>query len=167
MAGYLERLCGDGEYYYGSSVDGSAILGIPSNSFRTGAFAWLPFMIIHAGYEGVLCSNKTETTTSEEHVDLQQLLSNAVDSFLDKLSSLYPRDAFSSSFFQRQRIFGDIFINCPTYYSVRAVANFGLPPYKTVFDAGTKLHGATAQFLFPLIGSAPFPQTPEKVVRSS
>jgi hypothetical protein len=63
------------------------------------------------------------------------------------LYQLYPRDAYNSTFWQRQTLFGDFIINCPTYYMASATADAGLPAYKLVFNAGTQLHGATSPFL--------------------
>ena len=93
---------------------------------------------------------------TEETVDLQTLFPFAKESFFNRLYSLYPESDFNATFWDRQQIFGDFIISCPTYYMATAVSDWGLPAYKLIFDAGSELHGATVPFLFDttLDGSA-------------
>ena len=84
---------------------------------------------------------------AEEQVDLQFLFPYAKPSFFNRLFSLYPASAFNSTFFQRQTIFGNFIIDCPTYYMASAFSDQGLATYKLIFNAGTELHGATRPFL--------------------
>jgi hypothetical protein len=104
-------------------------------------------LVDHNGYEGYNYGNQSITTAAESQADLQTLWPAATASFFDRLYQLYPRDAYNSTFWQRQTLFGDFIINCPTYYMASAMADAGLPAYKLVFNAGTQLHGATSPFL--------------------
>ncbi|KAL9079065.1 MAG: hypothetical protein Q9157_002033 [Trypethelium eluteriae] len=143
---------GYGDFYYGPAVDGNIIRELPSQAFKQGHFSK-----DHDGYEGVVFTNKSEKTVAEEIADLHKLFPYAKQSFFNELFKLYPRDDFNSTFYQRQQIFGDFIIDCPTYAIASAYADRGLPTWKMIFDAGTQLHGATGTFLF-----AP-PGTPEAV----
>lgn len=98
-------------------------------------------------YSGYIFSNMSETTQSEEETDVQQLFPFAKQSFFTRLYSLYPLSAFNSTFFQRQTLYGDFIITCPTYYMATATSDYGLPVYKLIFDAGAQTHGATRAFL--------------------
>ena len=105
-------------------------------------------LVDHNGYEGYNYANQSITTASESQADLQTLWPAATTSFFDRLYQLYPREAYNSTFWQRQTLFGDYIINCPTHYMASAMADAGLPAWKLVFNAGEQLHGATAPFLF-------------------
>ncbi|KZT55318.1 alpha/beta-hydrolase [Calocera cornea HHB12733] len=146
--GYLAGDIGFGDYYYGPSVDGEIIRALPQEEFKTGHFAKVPLIVDRDGYEGVLFSNNSETTFAEEQADFQQLFPAAKPSFFQRLWQLYPASDYNSTFFQRQTVFGDFIIDCPTYYMATAVADAGLPVYKLIFDAGTELHGATTPYLW-------------------
>lgn len=98
--------------------------------------------------EGYNYGNQSITTAAETQNDLQTLWPVAKKSFFDRLYQLYPLESYNSTFWQRQYIFGDYIINCPTYYMASAMADYGLPAYKLIFNAGTQLHGATAPFIF-------------------
>ncbi|KAF2157482.1 alpha/beta-hydrolase, partial [Myriangium duriaei CBS 260.36] len=139
---------GYGDFYWGPSVDGKYIMDLPSNEWKAGRFVKVPLIVDHDQYEGVLFSNRSETTMTQETADLQGLFPAANQSFFSRLYSLYPRKSFNSTFFQRQQIFGDIIINCPTYYMATANSDAKMPTWKMVFDAGTGLHAATAPFLY-------------------
>jgi hypothetical protein len=49
---------------------------------------------------------------------------------------------------QRQTLFGDFIINCPSQWISDAVELSGNSAYKLVFNAGGGLHSATKPFLF-------------------
>lgn len=83
-----------------------------------------------------------------ETADLQQLFPYAKQSFFSQLYGVYPASDFNSTFFQRQTLFGDFIINCPSYYMASAVSDYGLPVYKMIFNAGNQFHAATAPFLY-------------------
>jgi carboxylesterase type B len=137
-----------GDFFYGPSVDGDIIRDLPSNEWKQGHFTKVPLLVDHNGYEGYNYGNQSITTASDAQADLQTLWPAATTSFFDRLYQLYPREAYNSTFWQRQTLFGDYIINCPTYYMASAMADAGLPAYKLVFNAGTQLHGATSPFLF-------------------
>ncbi len=99
------------------------------------------------GYEGFIFSNQSQRTVADETAELQVIFPYAKNSFWTRLYELYPSSAFNSTFFQRQTIYGDYIINCPTYYMASTVSDFGLPAYKLVFNAGSEEHGATRPFL--------------------
>ncbi|PNS20113.1 Secreted lipase [Sphaceloma murrayae] len=145
---------GHGDFYYGPAVDGDSIRDLPSNEFKKGHFTKVPLLVDHDGYEGVLFSNTSATTESEALSDLQSLFPYAKQSFFARLLELYPSSAFNSTFFQRQQLFGDFVINCPTYYMTTALSDYSVPTYKLIFNAGSQLHGATLPFLFSTNASA-------------
>ena len=88
----------------------------------------------------------SETTAAEETTDLESLFPSWTPAFLKRVFSLYPRSDFNSTFFQRQTVFGDFIISCPTYYMASATSNYH-QTYKMIFNAGTEMHGATQPFL--------------------
>lgn len=88
----------------------------------------------------------SETAMAQENMDLETLFPAWTPSFLKRLYSLYPRSDFNSTFYQRQTVFGDFIISCPTYYMSTAVSDYK-PTYKMIFNAGTQMHGATQPFL--------------------
>lgn len=137
---------GFGDFYYGPYVDGNIVRDLPSQEFKTGHFTKVPLMTNREGYEGVAFSNTSEMSTSEMQQDLQILFPNAKQSFFDRLYQLYPRTAYNSTFYQRQQIFGDFAIACPSYYFGSAVSDYSNHVYKMIFDAGSQLHGALIPF---------------------
>lgn len=139
---------GFGDFYYGPSVDGDVIRDLPSNEWKQGHFAKVPLLVDRDGYEGFYFSNQTELTTEGTTMDLQQLFPYAKQHFFDRLYQLYPTEAYNSTFWQRQTLFGDFIINCPTYYMASAASDMGLPVYKLIFNAGNQKHGATGAFVF-------------------
>jgi carboxylesterase type B len=142
-----ESLYGFGDFYYGPSVDGDIIRDLPSNEWKQGHFTKTPLLVDRNGYEGFYFSNQSELTTEGTTADLQELFPYAKQHFFDRLYQLYPTDAFNSTFWQRQTIFGDFIINCPTYYMASAMSDMGVPTYKLIFNAGTQKHGATGSFI--------------------
>lgn len=149
LAGYTERpmLYGYGDYYFGPAVDGEYIRDLPSLELQRGHFSKVPLLVDTEAYEGYTFSNLSQTTMAEEDVDLQAIFPYAKGTFFTRLFQLYPASDFNSTFFQRQTIFGNFIIDCPTYYMASAVSDWGFPAYKMIFDAGTEMHGATRPFL--------------------
>jgi hypothetical protein len=98
--------------------------------------------------EGYNYGNQSITTAAGTQADIQTLFPVAKKSFFDRLYQLYPLEAYNSTFWQRQYLFGDYIINCPTHYMASAMADAGQPAYKLIFNAGTQLHGATSPFIF-------------------
>jgi carboxylesterase type B len=139
---------GFGDFYYGPSVDGDIIRDLPSNEWKQAHFTKVPLLVDRDGYEGFYFSNQSELTTAGTTMDLQELFPYAKQHFFDRLYQLYPTEAFNSTFWQRQTLFGDFIINCPTYYMASAMADEGVPTYKLIFNAGTQKHGATGTFAF-------------------
>lgn len=104
---------------------------------------------------GYSFSNQSEITLEEEVNDLQNLFPNANDQFFTRLFELYPRSEFNSTFWQRQTLFGDFIINCPTQWISDAVGLLGKQSFKLIFNAGSRRHGATKPFVFdPAYGSS-------------
>jgi len=139
---------GFGDFYYGPSVDGDVIRDLPSNEWKQGHFTKVPLLLDRDGYEGFYFSNQSVLTTEGTTMDLRQLFPYAKQHFFDRLYQLYPTEAYNSTFWQRQTLFGDFIINCPTYYMASAMADEGVPTYKLIFNAGNQLHGATGAFVF-------------------
>ncbi|KID95676.1 carboxylesterase, partial [Metarhizium majus ARSEF 297] len=144
--GYALLEYGFGDFYYGPYVDGDIIRDLPSHEFSKGHFAKVPLLTNHEGYEGVVFSNSSQTTSAELVTDLKTLFPGATQSFVSRLLQLYPRDGFNSTFFQRQQIFGDFIISCFTQYMAAAFSDHGEPVYKMIFDAGGGLHGSLVPF---------------------
>ena len=119
---------GYGDFYYGPSVDGDIIRDLPSNELKQGHFTKVPLIVNRDGYEGVLFTNRSETTMAEETVDLEGLFPFAKESFFNRLYSLYPESDFNATFWQRQQLYGDFIISCPTYYMATAVTDWACRP---------------------------------------
>ncbi|KAK4891690.1 hypothetical protein LTR27_009698 [Elasticomyces elasticus] len=146
--GYNTQVYGYGDFYYGPSVDGDVIRDLPSNEFKRGHFTKVPLLTNRDGYEGYNYSPKNQTTQEEETADLQLIFPYAKQSFFNRLYQLYPAEDFNSTLFQRQTIYGDYIIDCPTYYMATASSDWGQPTYKMIFNAGSQLHGADGPFLW-------------------
>ncbi len=141
---------GYGVFGYGPVVDYKFLKELPSTAFQLGHFYDVPLIVDHDGYEGVIFSNKSQTTQSAETMDAEDLFPHAGQAFFSRLYQLYPRKAYNSTFFQRQTWFGDFIINCPTYQmafnAVERNTNSSAV-WKLIFDAGSEVHGATEAFL--------------------
>lgn len=151
LVAYAKGYYGYGDFYYGPIVDGAVIPQLPSEAFEQGRFSKVPLLVDHEEYEGALFTNISLTTVGEELADLSQLWPRAKSSFFTRLFQLYPASAFNSTFFQRQQIFGDAFVSCPTWQMAAAVSNAGQPVYKMIFDAGTEIHGSLIPFAYGTI----------------
>ncbi|KAK4160660.1 alpha/beta-hydrolase [Cladorrhinum sp. PSN259] len=147
---YADKAYSHGSFYFGPYVDGNVIKDLPSREFRAGHFTKVPILVDREGYEGYIFSNQSVATLSQEIEDLRTVYPNADEDFIKQLYQLYPSKDFNSTFFHRQTIFGDAFINCPSYYIARSVSSAGQRAYKMVFNAGSQLHAATGPFLFSL-----------------
>ncbi|OJJ07741.1 hypothetical protein ASPVEDRAFT_877842 [Aspergillus versicolor CBS 583.65] len=143
---YAHGEYGYGDFYYGPYVDRNIIRDLPSQEFKTGHFSKVPLMTNREGYEGATFTNSSEVTPFEMQQGLETLFPNAKQSFFNRLYQLYPRAAYNSTFFQRQQLFGDFIISCPTYYFGAAVSDWGNRVYKMIFDAGTQGHGSLIPF---------------------
>ncbi|KAF2148646.1 alpha/beta-hydrolase [Myriangium duriaei CBS 260.36] len=147
-AAYLNHDYGYGSSYWAPSVDGTYIQDLPSNEFKNGNFVKVPLLVDHEQNEGYLFTNQSETTLSQETADLKTLFPAAKQSFFSQLYNLYPSSKFSNIFWQREQIFGDFMINCPTYYMAIATSKLGIPTWKMNFDAGTTYHASIDPFLY-------------------
>jgi carboxylesterase type B len=121
VTGYLDPGYGYGDWYYGPVVDGSFIPELPSEAFNAGRFYDVPLIVDHDAYEGVMFTNASVTTQTEETTDAQVLFPAAGPSFFEELYELYPASDFNSTFYQRQTWFGDSFVCCTSYYSLNQV----------------------------------------------
>ncbi|OCL12110.1 alpha/beta-hydrolase [Glonium stellatum] len=167
-AAYAARQFAYGTFYWGPAVDGAVVPTVPFAAFRAGAFARVPLLVDHDGFEGVVFSNASLTTTAEVIADLAALWPTTPVSTVADLVALYPASQFngtaleaqpffslleggvaaSTAFAQRQAVFGDAMIDCPTSVMAGAVSATGEKAWKMVFNAGDQVHGATAEFLF-------------------
>ncbi|TKA46995.1 hypothetical protein B0A55_13053, partial [Friedmanniomyces simplex] len=118
------RMYGFGDYWFGPTVDGEYIRDFPSRELENGHFSKVPLLVDTEGYEGFLFSNRSLRTLADETADLQVIFPYAKNSFFTRLYEVYPTSAFNSTFFQRQTIYGDYIINCPTYYMASAVSDW-------------------------------------------
>ena len=141
-------LFGYGDFYYGPALDGTILPNLPSTAFSSGAFTPVPLLVNRDGYEGVVFSNSSLTTQAEETADLQLLYPLADANFFEELYQHYPASDFNSTFYQRSQIFGDSFVDCGTMTMALKMSQRSQPVWKMLFDAGSKLHGATEGFLF-------------------
>jgi len=135
-------------FFYGPVIDGTILQDLPSIEFSRGHFTKVPLLVDHDAYEGVIFSNESTATQAEVLSDLEVLWPDAKTTFFDRLFQLYPSAGFNSSFYQRQTIFGDAFVACPSYIMATSVANYGLPVWKLKFAAGSEVHGATIPFVY-------------------
>jgi hypothetical protein len=97
---------------------------------------------------GFIFSDMLEATVEEETTGLRNLFPHVGDQFFSQLYKLYPRAEFKSTFMQRQTLFGDFAVNCPTQWISDAVELLGNPVYKMIFNAGGGLHASTKAFAF-------------------
>jgi carboxylesterase type B len=135
---YVDKTYGYGDFYYGPIVDGQVIRDYPSREFARGAFTKVPLLTNREGYEGYGFSNQSETNVAEETADLEQLFPywRLNPGFFEELYSLYPGSDYNSTFYQRETLFGDDFICCPSQRMANYVSDARLPAYKLIFNAG-------------------------------
>ncbi|KAF2755773.1 alpha/beta-hydrolase [Pseudovirgaria hyperparasitica] len=141
---------GYGDFYFGPTVDGTIIRDLPSNEFKRGNFAKVPIMTNKETYEGLRFTDTALSTPEDVKQDLEQLFPFAQGkaAFWNRLFQMYPAENFNSSLFQREKIFGNSIVDCPTYYISTAASDWGVPVYKMAFNAGTQLHASTYPYLF-------------------
>ncbi|OJD30820.1 alpha beta-hydrolase [Diplodia corticola] len=140
---------GAGSGYWGPVVDGKFIRQLPSDEFKQGNFHKVPILLDHDAYEGYIFSLPS-ATLDETIMDAMYEFPSAGPSFFSRLNQLYPQSAYNSTFFQRQTWFGDVMINCPTYYVATAFTDRAFNTsavFKLIFAAGSQLHAATTPFL--------------------
>lgn len=86
------------------------VQGFPSQELAQGHFTKVPLLVDTEGYEGFLFSNQSQRNMTEETTDLEVLFPYAKDSFFTRLYQLYPANAYNSTLFQRQTIYGNYII---------------------------------------------------------
>lgn len=169
---YSARKYAYGTFYWGPVVDGHAIPDYPAAAFRDGKFTKVPVLLDRDGFEGVSFTNFSLTTAAEVLADLSTLWPSTAPGCLAEILALYPASAYngtalsaqpffqvlqavygpiaplSTAFAQRQAVFGDALVECPTNPIAGAASARGLPVWKMVFSAGFQLHSATSAFLF-------------------
>ncbi|KAF3057560.1 Cholinesterase [Trichoderma lentiforme] len=169
--GYDAGLYSYGDMYYGPSVDGDFVRDLPSVEFNKGHFSRVPLMTNHDSFEGILFTNFSTTSFDENKAQWQKTWDSPTPKFWESLSQLYPLSSFGAPYYeqpffrslifpliallaplsapgvdpslwQTQQINGDANINCPTYYFAAAAQKYGVPAYKSIFDAGVYVHSA-------------------------
>ncbi|KAJ0108292.1 hypothetical protein J7T55_005269 [Diaporthe amygdali] len=159
-----------GTYYWGPAVDGHILHERPLEAFSRGHFHKVPILINRDGNEGFTFSNTSIATEDEVISDLKCSWPN--ETFLAESLTLYPGLLYNTSmiedltaiqaleaasgvdlplsnaFVQRESLFGDALVNCPTRYIAEAASKAELATYKMVFDSGIQFHGSTQQFLY-------------------
>ncbi|KAF2203384.1 alpha/beta-hydrolase, partial [Delitschia confertaspora ATCC 74209] len=154
---------GYGNCYYGPYVDGLVVQDYPSKEFEKGNYVKVPVILDRERFEGYTFTNTSMTTIEEETEDLKIQFPGADEGFVEEVLSLYPREDFNSTFFQRQTWFGDIYIDCPTYYVASSMSSAGLPVWKMLFETGSQKHGATVPYLFDVNYGCKSPEPPFNV----
>lgn len=169
---YSARKYAYGTFYWGPAVDGHAIPDYPAAAFRDGKFTKVPVLLDRDGFEGVSFTNFSLTTAAEVLADLSIFWPSTAPGRLAEILALYPASAYngtalsaqpffqvlqavygpivplSTAFAQRQAVFSDALVECPTNLTAGAASARGLPVWKMVFNAGFHLHSATSAFLF-------------------
>lgn len=159
-----------GTYYWGPAVDGHILQERPLEAFSQGHFHKVPILINRDGNEGFTFTNTSIATEDEVVLDLERSWPNKT--FLEESLARYPNSLYNTSmaedltavqsleaaggvaiplsnaFFQRESLFGDALVNCPTRYIASAAFKAELTIYKMIFDAGAQFHGSTQPFLF-------------------
>lgn len=179
---YAAGLYAYGDMYFGPSVDGDFVHDLPSVEFDNGHFARVPLMTNHDSFEGILFTNFSTTSFDENRAQWQKTWHSPTTKFWESLSQLYPLSDFGTTYYeqsffrslifpliallaplsipgadpslwQTQQINGDANINCPTYYFAAAAQKYGVPAYKSIFDAGVYVHSAAD---FPIFNTQIF-----------
>jgi carboxylesterase type B len=145
-----DYLYGFGDFYYGPALDGNILRDFPSDAFISGRYTPMPLLTNRDGFEGTAFSNRSLSSETDESLDLKHLFPSATPEFFTELYNLYPASDFNATFWQRQQIFGDFIINCPTMWMSYAMSLQSQTVYKMIFDAGNQRHGADGPFLFQL-----------------
>lgn len=158
-----------GTYYWGPAVDGHILQERPLEAFSQGRFHKMPILINRDGNEGFTFTNTSLATENGVSSDLE--CSWREKTFLAESLALYPDSLYNTSmvenltavqaleaalgapiplsnaFVQRESLFGDALVNCPTAYIASAASKAELATYKMIFDTGTQFHGSTQPFL--------------------
>lgn len=178
-----------GTYYWGPAVDGHILHERPLEAFSRGHFHKVPILINRDGNEGFTFSNTSIATEDEVISDLKCSWPN--ETFLAESLTLYPGLLYNTSmiedltaiqaleaasgvalplsnaFVQRESLFGDALVNCPTRYIAEAASKAELATYKMVFDSGIQFHGSTQQFLYSDTVNRESLQDVKKIVNGS
>jgi hypothetical protein len=97
---------------------------------------------------GYIFSNASIKSETELIDDLRNLIRGATDTFIQEILKRYPANEYDSTFYRRQTILGDMFVDCPTSWMMAANIKKKKGAWKLFFDTGSQLHGSTAEFLF-------------------
>lgn len=108
----------------------------------------VPLLINHAAFEGTFRGDRLGVAVEAERGGSQNGLHHMDEPFASRLATLYPREDFNSTFWQKQAEIGDSFVKCPTKYLSDAFTLLGSQVFKMVFNAGTGRHAATTPYLF-------------------
>ncbi|KAH8692593.1 Alpha/Beta hydrolase protein [Talaromyces proteolyticus] len=168
-AGYNLGEYGFGDFWFGPSIDGRAIKGLPTDEIAAGRFSRVPLLTDHEEFEGVLFTNMSIHSEDQVEPDLQDVWPAANASFFERLFNLYPLSDFSGNYFQksffldifalmptltldapfyqRQAILGDAFIGCPTRLLANTFQKNGLPIWKMTYNYGIAIHSSTQPYL--------------------
>lgn len=63
---------GYGVFWFGPVVDGEFLRDLPDVAFKKGEYYKVPLMVDREGYEGIAFSNSTQTTQTEETMDVSE-----------------------------------------------------------------------------------------------
>lgn len=105
-------------------------------------------MVTRSKFEGYFHSNASLKTEPELKEDLKALIPAFTDELVTDILTHYPKADYQDVFYRREAIMGDMFINCPTKWILAATVKKKKGAYKLLFQAGTELHGASAEYVF-------------------
>ncbi|OCK73895.1 alpha/beta-hydrolase [Lepidopterella palustris CBS 459.81] len=141
---------GYGTFWFGPVVDGTFVRNLPDQEYKLGNFFKVPLIVDREAYEGVYFTNPALMNAMQETIDAQFLFPFAGPSFFTRLYQLYPASDFNSTFFQRQKWFGDFIIICPTYQMATAMTDRSpnrTSVFKLIAAIGTEIHGSLLPFM--------------------
>lgn len=144
---------GYGLFTFSPVIDGTFVKQRPSESFQSGKYQKVPFIVTRSLNEGqaftslhLLYGNQT-AVLDESLVDWKSKFPMADEKFKREFLSVYPPLAYPNVFAHRRTWFGDAFVNCPT----EIMADFAspeVPVYKMLFSTGSTYHGASQPYMF-------------------
>lgn len=153
-----------GTYYWGPAVDGHILQERPLEAFSQGHFHEVPVLIDRDGNEGFTFTNTSLVSDLERSWPNKTFLAEALALYPDSLyntsmiegliavqileAALGAAISLNNAFVQRESLFGDALVNCPTTYIATAASKAELAIYKKIFDTGTQFHGSTQPFMF-------------------
>ncbi|KAL6834309.1 Alpha/Beta hydrolase protein [Trichoderma sp. SZMC 28015] len=151
-----------GTFYFGPTIDGINVQGLPSKETEAEHFATVPLMTTRDGNEGFAFTPQNITTEKEYNARVRTFLNGGVN-FFGQLNRLYPSVeggtfGYNNTQTKAEYLFGDWVIQCPTYNLARSFTdNFSKldavhqPVYKLIAGYPTydsAYHGSYSSLVF-------------------